>query len=141
MVNLVIVSHSEKLGEGLAEITRQMTQGACHIAVAAGIDAPENPIGTDAVKIMNAIESVFTSDGVIIFVDLGSAILSAETAIDLLAPEIAEKVVISYAPLVEGTFAAAVSAASGDDLATVLREANEAASIKLEQADCAIKIG
>ncbi|WP_150540221.1 dihydroxyacetone kinase phosphoryl donor subunit DhaM [Actinobacillus vicugnae] len=134
MVNLVIVSHSKQLGEGVAEIARQMTQGACHIAVAAGIDDIDNPIGTDAVKIMNAIEEVFSEDGVAVFVDLGSAILSAETAIDLLEPEKAEKTAISYAPLVEGVFAAAVAAAGGDDLATVLQEANDAATLKLQQA-------
>lgn len=108
MVGLVLVSHSAKLGEGLADILRQMTQDGCKIAVAAGIDDADNPIGTDAVSIMSAIERVYSSDGVAVFVDLGSAILSTETAMDLLEPEIAQHVVISYAPLVEGAFAAAV---------------------------------
>lgn len=135
MVNLVLVSHSEKLAQGVAEITRQMAGDGCQIAVAAGIDDAENPIGTDAVKIMTAIEEVYSPDGVIIFVDLGSAILSAETAIDLLEPEMAKNVVISYAALVEGAFAAAVAASSGDDLQTILAEANAAAGLKLEQAE------
>lgn len=134
MVNLVIVSHSAKLAGGVAEILSQMAQGGCQIAVAGGIDDAENPIGTDAVKIMQAIESVFTPDGVILFVDLGSAILSAQTAIDLLEPEMADKVVISYAPLVEGAFAAVVAASAGDRLEDILKEANEAASLKQEQA-------
>ncbi|PVX33423.1 dihydroxyacetone kinase DhaM subunit [Pasteurella langaaensis DSM 22999] len=134
MVNLVLVSHSEKLAQGVAEITRQMAGDGCKITVAAGIDDSENPIGTDAVKIMTAIEDVYSADGVIIFVDLGSAILSAETAIDLLDADMAKNVVISYAALVEGAFAAAVSASSGDDLQTVLAEANAAAGLKLEQA-------
>lgn len=135
MVNLVIVSHSAKLAEGVAEILSQMAQGGCKIAVAGGIDDAENPIGTDAIKIMQAIESVFTPDGVIVFVDLGSAVLSAQTALDLLEPEIAEKVVISYAPLVEGSFAAVVAASAGDDLESILKEANEAAQLKQEQAE------
>lgn len=135
MVNLVLVSHSEKLGEGLADILRQMTQNACEIAVAAGIDDADNPIGTDAVRIMSAIEQVYSLDGVVVFVDLGSAILSTETALDLLDPEMARHVVISYAPLVEGAFAAAVSAAGGDDLRTVLDEANTAAELKRQQVD------
>lgn len=135
MVNLVLVSHSKKLAEGVAEITRQMAGNGCKIAVAAGIDDLNNPIGTDATKIMAAIEEVYSSDGVIIFVDLGSAILSAETAIDLLDPEMEKNVVISYAALVEGAFAAAVSASSGDSLQVVLAEANAAAGLKLEQAD------
>lgn len=135
MVNLVIVSHSEKLAEGVVEILSQMAQGGCQIVAAGGIDDVNNPIGTDAVKIMQAIESVFTPDGVIIFVDLGSAILSAQTAIDLLEPKIAEKVVISYASLVEGAFAAVVSASAGDSLEDILKEAAEAANLKQEQAN------
>lgn len=132
MVNLVLVSHSAKLGEGLADILKQMSGEGCKIAVAAGIDDEQNPIGTDAVKIMTAIESVYSPDGVVVFVDLGSAILSTETAIELLDPEMAQHVVLSYAPLVEGAFAAAVAASGGDDLQTVLAEANSAAALKLE---------
>lgn len=134
MINFVIVSHSAQLGEGVAEICRQMTKGGCKIAVAAGVEDADNPIGTDALKILNAIEDVFDPDGVVIFVDLGSAVLSAETAVDLLPPEKAEKVVISYAPLVEGAFAATVAAAGGDILASVLKEADEAALLKRQQA-------
>ncbi|HDL3364016.1 TPA: PTS mannose transporter subunit IID, partial [Mannheimia haemolytica] len=117
------------------EILAQMAQGGCKIALAGGIEDTSNPIGTDAVKIMQAIESVFSPDGVIVFVDLGSAILSTQTAIDLLEPELAEKVIISYAPLVEGAFAAVVAASAGDSLEAVLNEANEAAALKQEQAN------
>ncbi len=59
MVNLVIVSHSARLGEGVGELAHQMLMSdSCKIAIAAGIDDPLNPIGTDAVKVMEAIESV-----------------------------------------------------------------------------------
>ena len=52
MVNLVIVSHSSRLGEGVGELARQMLMSdSCKIAIAAGIDDPQNPIGTDAVKV------------------------------------------------------------------------------------------
>lgn len=84
---------------------------------------------------MSAIERVYSPDGGVVFVDLGSAILSTETALDLLEPEIAQHVVISYAPLVEGAFAAAVSPSGGDNLQTVLEEANAAAELKRQQAD------
>ena len=134
MVNLVLVSHSAKLVEGLAEILQQMAPDGCQIAAAGGIDDAENPIGTDAVKIMNAIEAVYSEDGVVIFVDLGSAILSAETAIDLLEPEKAERIKICYAPLVEGAFAAAIAASAGDNLQAVMQEALSAAELKLQQA-------
>ncbi len=114
MVNLVIVSHSSRLGEGVGELARQMLMSDnCKIAIAAGIDDPQNPIGTDAVKVMEAIESVADADHVLVMMDMGSALLSAETALELLAPEIAAKVRLCAAPLVEGTLAATVSAASG----------------------------
>ncbi|EOX1202258.1 dihydroxyacetone kinase phosphoryl donor subunit DhaM, partial [Escherichia coli] len=90
MVNLVIVSHSSRLGEGVGELARQMLMSDnCKIAIAAGIDDPQNPIGTDAVKVMEAIESVADADHVLVMMDMGSALLSAETALELLAPEIA----------------------------------------------------
>lgn len=94
MVNLVIVSHSSRLGEGVGELARQMLMSDnCKIAIAAGIDDPQNPIGTDAVKVMEAIESVADADHVLVMMDMGSALLSAETALELLAPEIAAKYV------------------------------------------------
>lgn len=60
MVNLVIVSHSALLAQGVAELAQQMTQGGCQLAVAAGVDDVDHPIGTDAIKVMEAIESVYS---------------------------------------------------------------------------------
>lgn len=134
MVNLVIVSHSSRLGEGVGELARQMLMSdSCKIAIAAGIDDPHNPIGTDAVKVMEAIESVADADHVLVMMDMGSALLSAETALELLAPEIAAKVRLCAAPLVEGTLAAAVSAASGADIDKVIFDAMHALEAKREQ--------
>ncbi len=132
MINFVIVSHSAKIAQGVSELARQIASPECLIIPAGGIDDAKNPIGTDAVKIMQAIEEAFSPDGVLIMVDLGSAILSAETALDLLEPSLAEHVKISPAPLVEGTLAAVISACSGDSMACVLEEANQAANLKLE---------
>ncbi|TCP95728.1 PTS hybrid protein [Cricetibacter osteomyelitidis] len=131
MINFVIVSHSAKLAEGVVELAFQM-KGDCKIVAAGGIDDEINPIGTDATKIMQAIEDVFDDDGVIVMVDLGSAILSAETAIELLDPSIASKVRLCLAPLVEGTIGAVVAAASGDNIDEVLQEASLAYEAKLQ---------
>lgn len=63
MVNLVIVSHSARLGEGVGELARQMLiNDGCKLAIAAGIDDPDSPIGTDPLKVMEAIESVADTD-------------------------------------------------------------------------------
>lgn len=128
MIGLVLVSHSPKIAEGIADLIREMAD--CPLALAAGIDDPEHPIGTDAVKIMQAVEEVMSEDGVVILVDLGSAILSAQTALDLLEPEMAEKVSIAAAPLVEGALSAAIAASGGADKAAVLREAEKALAAK-----------
>lgn len=128
MIGLVLVSHSPKIVEGLAHLIGEMSD--CPLALAGGIDDPDHPIGTDAVKIMQAIEEVMSDDGVIVFVDLGSAILSAQTALDLLDPAIAEKVSISSAPLVEGALSASIIATTGADRLTVLHEAENALNAK-----------
>jgi len=52
-----------------------------------GYGDPENPIGTDAFQVLQAIESVYSDDGVLVLMDLGSAVLSAETALELLGGE------------------------------------------------------
>ena len=103
MVNLVVVSHSALLAQGVAELAQQMTQGGCQLAVAAGVDDVDHPIGTDAIKVMEAIESVYSPSGVLVLMDLGSALLSAETALELLDPEMIKNVQLCAAPLVEGT--------------------------------------
>lgn len=134
MVNLVIVSHSARLGAGVGELAQQMLMGGdCKIAVAAGIDDPQNPIGTDPLKVMEAIESVADTDHVLVMMDIGSALLSAETALDLLDPAVAAKVRLCAAPLVEGTLAATVSAAAGADIGKVITDAMNALDAKREQ--------
>lgn len=133
MVNLVVVSHSALLAQGVAELAQQMTQGGCQLAVAAGVDDVDHPIGTDAIKVMEAIESVYSPAGVLVLMDLGSALLSAETALELLDPEMARNVQLCAAPLVEGTLAAVVAASSGASLAEVRAEAMGALVAKAAQ--------
>ncbi|EIW9477739.1 MULTISPECIES: dihydroxyacetone kinase phosphoryl donor subunit DhaM [Klebsiella] len=134
MVNLVIVSHSARLGEGVGELARQMLMNdGCKLAIAAGIDDPDSPIGTDPIKVMEAIESVADTDHVLVMMDIGSALLSAETALDLLDPAIATKVRLCAAPLVEGTLAATVSAASGAGIDKVIADAMNALEAKRVQ--------
>jgi len=136
MVGIVIVSHSEKLATGVLELANQMVQGAVNVpgmAIAAGIDDAENPLGTDALQIYQAIESVYSDQGVVVLMDLGSAILSAEMALEFLSEEQRDKVKLCEAPLVEGAIAAAVQAATGADIEQVLAEARGALSAKATQ--------
>lgn len=133
MVGIVIVSHSIKLAEGLRDLIEQMVQGQVPIAVAGGIDDPDHPIGTDAMKVHAAIESVYSPDGVLVLMDLGSALLSAEIALELLSPVQQANVVLCAAPLVEGALAAAVQASIGSNIRQVLAEAQGALAAKSQQ--------
>lgn len=122
-VGIVVVSHSRALADAAVELAAQMVQAdPPPVAVAAG--AEDGSLGTDASAVQAAIERVAGDAGALVLLDLGSALMSAETAYELLDPELAERVVLSSAPLVEGLFGAFVRAATGGDLAAVAAEAD-----------------
>lgn len=133
MVGLVIVSHSRPLAEALVGLLRQVTTTELPVAVAAGIGDDRSEFGTDAVEIMEAIQSVYSEAGVIVLMDLGSAVLSAKMALDFLPPEMADKIRFCGAPLVEGAISAAVQIGLESDLETICREATLALAPKREQ--------
>jgi phosphoenolpyruvate-protein phosphotransferase/dihydroxyacetone kinase phosphotransfer subunit len=133
MVGLVIVSHSRALAKALVDLVRQVTAASIPLAVAAGVGEQHEEFGTDAVEIMEAIQSVYSPDGVLVLMDLGSAILSAETALELLPPEMANNVRFCPAPLVEGAIAAGVQVGLGSGLDAVCQEAKGALLPKIDQ--------
>jgi PTS hybrid protein len=122
-VGLVFVSHSSKIAEGLVELAQQMA-GTTSMAAAGGTD--EGGIGTSFSRVGDAITAVDSGAGVVVLCDLGSAILTAETARDFLDDDVQDRVVIVDAPLVEGAVAASVEAESGADLRSVVAAARSA---------------
>ena len=133
VIGIVIVSHSKQLALGVRELAAQMVQGQVSIAVAAGIEDPDNPLGTDPIQVYEAIASVFSDDGVLVLMDLGSALLSAEMAIEFLPEAQQQKVYLCEAPQVEGAIAAVVAAAAGRDIHQVMAEARGALLAKATQ--------
>ncbi|NET82971.1 MAG: phosphoenolpyruvate--protein phosphotransferase [Moorea sp. SIO1F2] len=133
MIGIVIISHSAKLAAGVKELAQQMVQTSVPIAIAAGIDDPQNPFGTDVLQVQAAIESVYSDAGVVVLMDLGSAVLSAEMALEFLDEEQKPKVRLCEAPLVEGAIAAVVQAAAGGDIDQVIAEARSALTAKASQ--------
>ena len=125
-VGLVVVSHSRVLARSAVALAAEMLHGRpLRIEVAAGLD--ETTFGTDAVAIMEAIERADGPAGVVVLMDLGSAVLSTDLALDLLQdPSIRDRVTLSPAPLVEGLIVAAVAAAGGASRAEVAAEARDA---------------
>lgn len=124
-VGLVIVSHSAQLAAGVAELAGQMTQGKTAIAPAGG--AGEGVLGTSVETILTAIQAVDGPDGVLVLLDLGSAILSAEMALEMLDDEQRGRVALSYAPIVEGAIAAAIESSLGRSLREVKQAAEKTA--------------
>jgi phosphoenolpyruvate---glycerone phosphotransferase subunit DhaM len=131
MVGFVIVSHSSKVAEGVKDIAEEMNMGNAKIIAAGGAD--EGRIGTNTLKIKDCIEEIYDGDHILLFADLGSAVLSAEQAIDMLDEEIKKKVTIVDAPLVEGTITAVIMAGATDDLQDIIARAEDSKNLKKVQ--------
>ncbi len=129
MVGLVIVSHSAALADGVVALAREM---GAEVAIEAAGGMEDGAIGTDAERVRAAIERARSDDGVLVLMDLGSALMSAEIAVEMADPD-GGPIKLSDAPLVEGAVAAAATAASGATLDEVAREARGAIRMKSEQ--------
>jgi len=122
-VGLVLVSHSARLAEGLAELAAQMAPSVALVA-AGGTD--DGGIGTSFDRITAALGEADSGDGAVVLCDLGSAIMTAETALEFLDDDARGRVRLVDAPLVEGAVAAAVAAETGAPLDEVVRAAESA---------------
>ena len=105
MVNLLIVSHSAQLAAGVKEFADQVAGAKIKIAAAGG--TADGSLGTSVERIQAGLQEVDSPDGILVLVDIGGAVLSVETAIEMLAMS---RVQISDAPLVEGAYLAAIEA-------------------------------
>ncbi|MBJ2120710.1 PTS-dependent dihydroxyacetone kinase phosphotransferase subunit DhaM [Arthrobacter sp. MSA 4-2] len=126
-VGLVIVSHSAKIAEGVCELAAQMAADV-RLVPAGGTDAGGGAarIGTSFEKVADAITKAGQGDGVVILTDLGSAVMTAEMALEFLDEDERATVRLASAALVEGAVAAAVQAQAGGSIEEVLRAAEEA---------------
>jgi phosphoenolpyruvate---glycerone phosphotransferase subunit DhaM len=121
-VGLVVVSHSRPLADAAVVLARGMLPGR-DLAVEIAAGDVDGGLGTDATAIAAAIAAADSGDGVVVLMDLGSAVLSAETALELLDDDLRDRVVLSPAPLVEGLVGAAVIATTGAPRDRVAAEA------------------
>jgi multiphosphoryl transfer protein len=122
-VAVVAVSHSAALAAGVAELAAQM---APHVTII-GAGGSDGGLGTSLDAITDALHHADSAAGTVVLYDLGSAQLMSETAIEFLDPELARRIDVVDAPLVEGAVAAAVAAESGADRAAVAAAARSAA--------------
>jgi multiphosphoryl transfer protein len=122
-VAIVAVSHSAELAAGVADLAAQMAPDVTII----GVGGSDGGLGTSFDAITNALQRADSGAGIVVLYDLGSARLTSESVIEFLDPQLAERIDIVDAPLVEGAIAAAVEAESGADRAAVTAAARSAA--------------
>ena len=123
MVGIVIVSHSRLLAQGVLDATKIMADG-CPVAAAGGTD--DGGYGTSYEQIRSAVDEVYSADGVVVLVDMGSAVMTAEMVIEDMGYD---NILLLDCPIAEGAVAASLSSLCGDDLETVK---NQALSSKTE---------
>jgi Phosphotransferase System HPr (HPr) Family len=123
-VAIVIVSHSDRIAEGTVDVARQM---APDVVLEAAGGADGGTLGTSFDRVSAAVRRALGEPGVVVLCDVGSAVLTAETVLDLMSEHDRALVRIADAPIVEGAIAAAVAAETGQSLDGVVKAA-EAAS-------------
>jgi len=120
MVGLVVVSHSRRAADGIIDVASEMARDAS--IAAAGGDG-HGGFGTVVDDIEDAIEAADDGDGVVLLVDIGSAVMNAEAAIEMSETD----AVVADAPILEGTVNAAVEATSSNATPESVRESAEEA--------------
>lgn len=105
MVSLLIVSHSENLAKGTKELAQEMARDVKIEAVGGTADGR---LGNDFNKIYDALDAIYSDDGVIVLFDLGSSYLTAELVQESFQAEGREKIKIVDTALVEGAVIAAI---------------------------------
>ena len=117
----MIVSHSKNLADSVVEFTGLMAPDA-KIAAAGGME--DGGFGTSFEKIQKAIESVYSEEGVIVLMDMGSAVMTTEMVLDMFEPD---TVKMADCPLVEGAVVATINAVSGMKMDEILAALSQVA--------------
>ena len=128
MIAFVLVSHSRAVAAGVREMALQMTGGVVPVIACGGMS--DGGLGTDACAIADAIRSLAQNEGVLVLCDLGSAILSAEQALDFLEENEKSGVRIADAPFLEGAVLGAIQASAGSLLQEVFETAEGARDLR-----------
>jgi phosphoenolpyruvate---glycerone phosphotransferase subunit DhaM len=112
----------------------QVAQGSVPVAIAGG--TADGRLGTNPMRVLDAIREVLGESGVLVLVDIGSAVLAVDMAIEMLTPAERARVTVSGGPFVEGAVMATVQASIGATLAYTAAAANAAGQIpKLPEAE------
>ncbi|MCF1627396.1 dihydroxyacetone kinase phosphoryl donor subunit DhaM [Tetragenococcus koreensis] len=123
--SLLLLSHSKEITDGIQKMIEQM-QTSNDVSIYSLGGTTDNEIGSDPTKIVEAVNEASKEDAFFVFADIGSAVINAEMAQDMLEEEQQERYYLVDAPLVEGAFAAAITAGTSDDVQQIIAEAQKA---------------
>ncbi len=127
MVGILIVSHNKKVSEGIKEMIEQMVSKNVKVETVGG---EGGQLGVSVEEIVKAVNAIFDEEGVIIFVDFGSSVIGARTALNFLDESKKAKIYIADAPILEGAFIAAVEISLGKKIEEVLKAVEETKHMK-----------
>ena len=135
VVSLIFVSHSNELAKSMKKYIYDITKTEVPIGFSGGVGDDFKELGTDPTDIFNLIEEMYTDDGIIIFCDLGSALISSEMAISMLDDDKKEKVKLTSAPFLEGGILAAIESSLNKNIDEIKRELNNSLDAKKSYID------
>lgn len=118
MVSLLIVSHSEKIAQGIKELALEM---APDINIGAAGGTKDGTLGSDYNNIYTTLSNIYTPDGVLVLFDLGSSYMTTELVKEALELEGKENILIIDAALVEGAITAAVHISIGSSIEKIIQ--------------------
>lgn len=119
MLGIVIVSHSPKLAEGAVDLVR-MLAASVPVAGAGGLE--DGSFGTSFDKISAAVDAVYSPDGVILFCDMGSALLTTEMVLEAMPDR---RLHMADCPVIEGALVAAMASLAGQSLDEAVAQLKE----------------
>ena len=132
-VGIGLVSHSRALAEDALDLARRLI-AAVDVPVELAAGLADGELGTDPGAVVDAVERLADRcEGVLVLADLGSGIMSAEMALEMLEPAVVERARLSAAPFIEGLLGAYGAAGIGKGLEAVAAEADRAAEAKRSQ--------
>lgn len=117
MTEILIISHSEEIASGTKKLIEQMAEGVT-VHASGGIGGG---IGTNIGQIDHMLSEV--KSDTICFFDIGSSLMNLEMAVEMYEGD--HEIHIANAPIVEGSFLAAVEISIGTNTTEIMDKLSE----------------
>ncbi len=129
MIGLVVVAHSADVVRG---VVAMVAQAAPDVPVDGAGGLSGGRLGTNGLEVADALRRVLEANGrddILVLLDLGSASMAVDLALDELDRADRALIRVTEAPIVEGAVLAAVAAAGGASVDAVAAAAERAGTL------------